>query len=243
MAGLVVLVGSVVAVAALGLFGWYAAVVPSSQVFGPALVSGPAQGRRVTLTFDDGPSPPYTEQILAILRERKISATFFVCGKNVERFPEIVRRIHAEGHTLGTHTYSHPFLYYCSRTRIAQEIDRTQDAIEEVTGFRPELFRPPYGGRWFGLYSVLRSRRMSVVQWSLAGHDWHADAEQIVSLTLRGLRGGAVILLHDGREAQEPNRVDRSNTVKALPAIIDGAIQKGFSFAALSDFLRNHPEA
>src|SRR2546428_147413 len=88
---------------ALGAFLYYACTVPSSQILGPTLVRGPAEGRRIALTFDDGPLSPFTEQVLDILRERRVPATFFVCGKNVERFPEILRRIHEEGHGLGDH--------------------------------------------------------------------------------------------------------------------------------------------
>jgi peptidoglycan/xylan/chitin deacetylase (PgdA/CDA1 family) len=134
-----------------GVVLWYACSVPSSRVFGPALVRGPRERRRVALTFDDGPAPPFTGQILDVLRDYRVPATFFVCGQNAERHPELVRRIHAEGHTLGNHTYSHPFLYIQSRQRIAEEIDRTQEVIGRLTGYRPRLFRPPYGVRWFGL--------------------------------------------------------------------------------------------
>ncbi len=224
-------------VAALGFLIWYACTLPSSQVLGPALVRGPAAGGRVALTFDDGPASPFTDQILDILRDRQVPATFFVCGINVERFPQIVCRIHAEGHTLGNHTYSHPFLYFRSRTKMADEIDRTQEAIQKITGHRPTLFRAPYGGRWFGLYPVLRERGMQVVQWSNAGYDWKNQAAAIVHATLKHLAPGSVILLHDGHKVRPPSETDRSNTVQALPAIIDGVLKAGFTFVSLRDFL------
>jgi peptidoglycan/xylan/chitin deacetylase (PgdA/CDA1 family) len=194
----------------------------------------------VALTFDDGPASPFTEQILEILRARKVPATFFVCGKNVERFPEILRRIHAEGHTVGNHTYSHPFLYFRSRARIAQEIDRTQEAIEKVTGQRPWYFRPPFGGRWFGLYPVLRERGLRLVNWSDTGYDWKkgdTSSADIARQTLKGLGAGSIILLHDGFEADPPRQVDQSRTVSALPAIIDAAREAGLTFVSLSDFV------
>ncbi len=97
----------------------YACIIPSSQVFSPVVNRGPAESRNVVLTFDDGPAPPFTEQILDILAEHGISATFFLCGKNVERHPEIARRIVREGHTIGNHTYSHPFLMGRSRRFMA----------------------------------------------------------------------------------------------------------------------------
>ena len=216
---------------------WYACSVPSSQVFGPALVHGPIDGRLITLTFDDGPASPFTEQILDILRERRVSATFFICGKNAERAPEILRRILAEGHTVGNHTYSHPFLYLRSRAAIAEEIDRAQEVIHKITGYRPEIFRPPYGGRWFGLVPVLQEREMRLVQWSNAGYDWRNESEAIVRATLQGLRPGSIILLHDGDRTCAPPNVDRSHIVRALPSIIDGALKMGFKFVPIREFL------
>ena len=218
----------------------YAWSVPQWQVFGPALIRGAATRRHVALTFDDGPVSPFTEQILDILRARKVPVTFFVCGKNVERFPEIVRRIQAEGHTLGNHTYSHPFLYFRSRSDIRTEIDRTQEAIEKVAGLRPSYFRPPFGAGWFGLHPVLRERGLRLVQWSDTGRDWKGGAgtaADIVRETLQGLGPGSIILLHDGRRVYPPQTVDQSNTVKALPEIIDAARSAGFTFVPLSEFL------
>lgn len=230
---------TLIPVAALAAALYYACSVPRSQLLGPALVRGPARGRRVALTFDDGPAPPYTEQILDILRDRKVPATFFVCGKNVERFPEILHRIQAENHAIGNHTYSHPFLYLKSRARIAEEIDRTQAIIERVTGQRPKFFRPPYGGRWFGLFLLLRERGMRAIQWSDTGFDWKKDfgPAEIVRATLRGLDAGSVILLHDGHNVFPPDQVDCSSTVAALPAIIEGAQKAGFAFVPLEEFL------
>jgi len=235
----------------------YAASVPSSQVFGPALVRGPREGNRVALTFDDGPSPA-TGEILDLLAERQIKATFFVCGRNAERHPEIIRRLAAEGHTLGNHTYSHPFAYLLGRRHLAEEIDRTQDVLERLTGQRPKLFRPPYGARWFGMFPVLRERGLKVVQWSDTGYDWQMDEAVIARATLEKLQPGSVILLHDSLEGTESfwvqlrrrllgrpgdvapaasPRADRSATVAALPAILDGAARAGLRFVSVEEFL------
>lgn len=211
----------------------YACIAPWSQLFGPALIRGPAASQSAVLTFDDGPAPPFTEQILDILAESKISATFFLCGKNVERHPEIARRIVREGHTIGNHTYSHPFLFPRSRKFIAQEVDRTQEAIERVTGVRPTLFRPPYGGRWFGLMPILRKRGLKLVMWSVAGFDWKYRTQAIIRITTRKMHHGAVILLHDGHEQPPPGGIDQSSTVQALPAIIEAATKAGLVFVPI----------
>ena len=232
--------GSVLApIAAGGALIYYACSVPTSQVLGRALVRGPAAGREVVLTFDDGPAEPFTGQILDILRRHRAPATFFCCGKNVARLPDLARRARHEGHTIGNHTWSHPLLYFKSRRRIEDEIDRTQEAIESVTGQAPAVFRPPYGVRWFGLFPALRARGLTDVQWSDTGYDWKArhDGGAIARLTLEKLRPGAVILLHDGRERREPRDVDASTTVAALPAIIEGVRRAGLEFAAIESFL------
>lgn len=239
---------------ALAIAVWYACSWPSSQVLGPALVRGPASDKRIALTFDDGPLEPYSGQILDILRSEGVRATFFVCGQNAEQHPEIVRRIHSEGHTLGNHTWSHPYLYFLGRKKIAEEIDRTQEAIRTATDQVPRLFRPPYGGRWFGLYAVLRERKMKLIQWSVNGFDWKLDTKAMVAAVCQNLSPGAVILLHDGRQAPggyldrilkkgtpgDGNiglRADASATVEALPAIIRQARDAGFEFVSVEDFL------
>jgi len=222
---------------AFGLwFGW-ACATPSSTFFRPVLNRGPQEGKRVALTFDDGPSPPFTEKVLDILRAHHVPATFFVCGRNVEEHPDLVRRIVAEGHEVGNHTDSHLFLFFKSRRRISAEIDRTQEIIERVIGSRPSFFRPPYGSRWFGLVPALRERGMHLVMWSAAGYDWRKDVRGITESALRELKPGAILLLHDGRETRPAAEIDRSRTVSALPAIIAGARQQGYTFVPLKEFV------
>ena len=222
---------------AFGLWFWWACSESSSTFFRPVLIRGPQEGKRISLTFDDGPAEPFTEQVLAILREHQVPATFFVCGKNVEKHPDLLRRIIAEGHEVGNHTYSHLFIFFKSRQRIAEEIDRTQAIIEKVIGSRPNIFRPPYGARWFGLVPTLLERGMHLILWSATGYDWKKDVQGITEAALRELKPGAVLLLHDGRETRPAAEVDRSGTVLALSAIIVGARQRGYTFVPLKDFL------
>lgn len=214
----------------------YGLADPQATLLGPAVVRWPDAGRReVALTFDDGPSVPYTAEVLDVLRERHVKATFFLCGANALRYPGLVRRIQAEGHVIGNHTYSHPYLYLERESRIADEIDRTQDVLERISGRRPTLFRPPFGVRWFTLWPLLRARRMTMVLWSVRGYDGALDARGIERATLEKLQPGAIILLHDGFETHAPEQVDRSATVRALPAIIEGARKAGYTFAQIRD--------
>ena len=215
----------------------YACTAPSSRIFKPVVTRGVRNGRRVALTFDDGPAAPFTEQILDILRAKNVTATFFVCGKNAERHPEILRRISQEGHTLGNHTYSHPLLFMKRRRKISDESDRAQAVIEKAAGVRPTLFRPPYGIRWPGLMPVLAERGMKMVMWSATGYDWKYQAAGIARATVAELKPGAVVLLHDGREVRPAQEVDRSATVEALPTVIDEARKAGFTFVSLQDFM------
>ena len=257
-----VIIGILILLSALDLLAialWYTCSWPQSQVLGPALIRGPSGDPRVALTFDDGPLPPFTEQILDILRERKIRATFFICGRNARQYPEIVRRIHSEGHAIGNHTWSHPYLYLLSRRKMAEEIDRTQDAIRQATGQEPVFFRPPYGARWFGLYGVLRERKMQLIQWSVTGYDWRLGAEGILAAVRTGMLPGAIILLHDGCQVPggylqrlfrkcapaiqtKPGKAaslqsGRWETVKALPEIIDCARAAGLDLVSVDEFL------
>ena len=223
----------------IGLLGLYVYLwsIPTLQWFTPAILRGPADGHRIALTFDDGPCAGYTEPILDILRERGVKATFFVCGRNVERSPELLRRIQAEGHTIGNHGYSHPYPFFHRRRFFAREVDRTQEVIERVTGKRARFFRPPFGARWLGLRPVLEARGLKLVNWSDTGYDWKLGRDAIVRETLKRLGPGSIVLLHDGRRAYAPEKVNRSATVQALPAILEGAAKAGLRFVSLEEWL------
>lgn len=205
-----------------------------STLLGPALVrlNDP---KSASLTFDDGPSPD-TARILDILKEKGVRATFFLCGANVERYPDLARRIVAEGHEVGNHTWSHRYLHLRARADIAGEIDRTQDAIEKATGVRPRWFRPPHGVRWFSLWSVLAERGMTLALWNCFPQEGASPARDIVARAEARLKPGSIILLHDGRDAFRPEGQNgRPTTVEALPQIIDHARRAGFAFVPLPE--------
>jgi peptidoglycan-N-acetylglucosamine deacetylase len=228
-------IAALLGVATIGVLA-YGLGAPSATLLGPALVRDsvlPGGPREIALTFDDGPSEPYTSQILDVLKANHVHATFFLCGSAAERYPDLVRRIKAEGHEIGNHTYSHPWLYLMDKDKIAGEIDRTQDVLQKISGTRPRLFRPPYGVRWFSLWPILQERGLTMVLWSMRGYDGRYGAADIARTSLEQLQPGGILLLHDGFEARRPAEVDRSATVRALPAIIAGARRAGYSFALL----------
>ena len=206
----------------------------SSQLFGPSVWRGPPDKKQIALTFDDGPSEatPYVLEVLDLFRVR---ATFFQCGKNVERLPGIARQVHEQGHEIGNHTWSHPRLIRCSAAHIRQEIGATQRAILDAAGVEPRLFRAPYGMRWFGLRPALREYRLTGVMWTVIGYDWEWEACEIADHVVSHASNGGIVCLHDGDRTR--SRVDRRNTVQALREILPKLCDRGYSFVLAPEFL------
>ena len=218
-------------VLSIGAFASYAFVHPASQVLGKTVVSGNPQSPKIALTFDDGPGEA-TPQILDILKTSNIRATFFLCASNVEKYPDISRRIANEGHEIGNHTYSHPYLFGMTPGKISYEIQRAQNLIEKITRSRPMTFRPPYGVRWFGVFPVLANFHLATVMWSVSGADWKYGPEQIKSRILERTKNGSIILLHDGLPPNESG--NRQATATALPEILK-ELRKRFEFVKVSE--------
>src|SRR5204863_6685277 len=126
----------------------------------------------VALTFDDGPSES-TPAILEVLAEAGARATFFQVGANALRLPDLARRVAREGHEIANHTQSHPRFYLCSPATISRQIEQAQQSLSEVHGREPTLFRPPYGARWFGMFSALERSKLRSVMWSVSSCDWN----------------------------------------------------------------------
>lgn len=220
--------------AGLGVLVWYAVAAPASQWLGRTLVQdAQPSANRLALTFDDGPGEA-TPLVLDLLRESGIRATFFLCGQNVERYPEYARRIAEEGHEIGNHTYSHPRLLWKTPGKIAWEIQRAQQIITHYTGRAPQLFRPPYGLRWFGLFPVLSQNGLTAVMWSVHGLDWKLPASEIANRILRGVAPGAIILLHDGVPPRESG--NRQPTVEALAKILL-SLKGQYQFVTISEMV------
>ena len=183
----------------------------------------------VAMTFDDGPHPQNTPKLLDILRERNIKATFYVIGRNVELYPEITRRIVAEGHEIGNHTYTHGNMTKMSDAKVRKELDTTRDAIAGATGVKPRTMRPPYGG-------LLQSERSWIgseygyptIMWAVDPRDWQRPGPAVVtSRILSATTPGAIVLAHDLH----------APTVTAMPATLDGLLKKGYQFVTVSQLL------
>jgi peptidoglycan/xylan/chitin deacetylase (PgdA/CDA1 family) len=183
----------------------------------------------IAMTFDDGPHPTNTPRLLDILRQRNIKATFYVIGQNVQRYPEITRRIVAEGHEIGNHTWSHTKLTTLGDSSVQEELRRTQDAIVAATGVKPRTMRPPYGAL------LTRQREMvfnefgyPTVLWSVDPEDWRRPGVDVVcSRILGGASNGAIILAHDLH----------APTVDAMPQTLDRLLERGYRFITVSQML------
>ncbi len=227
--------------AALGLLGYAALLlcgvfILRLRVFADAIVRGPRDARGVALTFDDGPHPQWTPRVLRLLAKNQASATFFLVGRKVEQHPGVVRDILAAGHAVGLHSYAHDRLFSLrGERRVREDLERGIAAIERVTGRRPLLFRPPIGHTNPTIARVADALGLIVVGWTIAGRDGIAQArpEHVIARVCRGLRDGAIILLHDA-----PERGDREPAaVRALSVILDAIAARRLEVVPVSRWL------
>jgi peptidoglycan/xylan/chitin deacetylase (PgdA/CDA1 family) len=206
----------------------------NSPVFGRALGSLPGGGRTraVALTFDDGPNPDATPRILDALGNAGVRATFFLLGRHVDRWPDIARRVAAEGHTVANHGWHHRKLHRATPALVRRDLEMGTDSIERATGIRPHLFRAPHGFRAPWVTPIAASLGQRTVGWSLGV--WDSDrpgADAIARRTIEGARAGSILLLHDG-DGYDPLG-DRMQTADAIPEIVRGLRERGFSFVTV----------
>lgn len=219
--------------AAVGAMAW-AVRGRSSQVFGPSAWRGRPGRKALALTFDDGPGPA-TLEILDILAEHKLPATFFQCGENVLRAPGLSEAVSAGPHEIGNHSHTHPNFAFESADAILTEFRRAQDAILQATSRAPALMRAPYGVRWFGFREMQERLKLTGVMWSVIGRDWKLPADAIAERVLANVDDGAIICLHDGRGIRKDP--DVSATVEAVRRIVPALLAKGYHFKTVSELL------
>jgi peptidoglycan/xylan/chitin deacetylase (PgdA/CDA1 family) len=193
------------------------------------LVRGPVAGARVCLTFDDGPHPEHTPRLLDVLREHDVPATFFVIGREAERYPDLVRWIAAEGHLIGQHTFSHAEPGQTSTADLMEDMRRADEALAGILGWAPKLFRPPKGKMTAGKCWRLWWCGKTVVLWSVDPKDYACrSAVQVAGwFEEHPLAAGDVVLLHD----------KWPYAAAVLPQVIDRARRQGLQFATLSEWL------
>ncbi|NEW09839.1 polysaccharide deacetylase family protein [Paenibacillus sp. SYP-B3998] len=187
----------------------------------------------VALTFDDGPNPDYTPQILDVLKQYEAKATFFVLGKRVQMYPQIAIREVNEGHEIANHTYDHHFLKHVSPSKLKEEIEQTQDIIFDITEQTPHVFRPPGGFYDQSLIELAKQDRFTVVMWS-----WYQDTkdwkkpgvDKIVNSVLSNIHNGDIILFHDLAG-------DCTQTVEALKIVLPELKKQGYQFLTVTDLI------
>lgn len=202
-----------------------APAAPKRHSYNSCNVDGPY----IAITFDDGPKPGQTDRLLDILKERGIKATFFVIGKNVAAYPDLIRRMVEEGHEVGNHTWNHPSLTKVGAAGVANEIKQTDAAIVAAGAPQPVIMRPPYGATNAALNKRLSEEfGQKVILWSVDPLDWKIrKASHVTQEILENTKPGGIVLAHD----------IHASTVDAMPATLDGLLAKGFKFVTVSELI------
>lgn len=214
----------------------YAVFDRRAPIFGRIISRGRPRAPAIAITFDDGPTEPYTSQILDVLRRFGARATFFVLGARAQEAPEPLRRAAREGHEIGNHTWDHAALPLRTPGALRTTIRRTSDVVENITGTRPRVFRAPFGWRNPWLDGAARREGCEPIAWTVGVYDTaRPGADAIVRRAVEGFVDGSILLLHDGRSL-DPNP-DASQVVDALPRILREAQRQGFRLLTVSELL------
>lgn len=207
-------------------------ITPKFQLFGDYASCIKTSRKVVALTYDDGPNPPFTKDLIDLLEELRVKATFFVIGQNVEKHPEIAELLISQGHELGNHSYSHVHLIGRSLSFIGSQIEKTDSLLRDLGLEKTTHFRSPFGFKFLVLPWILMRMNRKNILWNIDPKDYEANShESIVQHVLQTVSPGSIILLHDGGG-------DRSNTVKATEIIVHELRSRGYEFKTISDLLR-----
>ncbi|WP_373534961.1 polysaccharide deacetylase family protein [Microcoleus sp.] len=188
----------------------------------------------VALTYDDGPYPPYTNQLLDILDRYQVKATFFEIGRNIEKHPEIVKAIAARGDELANHSYSHKDMMFKPREYLLSEIEKTDKLLLELGVKQDSIsFRPPWGRRFIGLSYLVSQMHKKLIMWDVDSQDYEKThtVDDIANQVINNVRPGSIVVMHDGGG-------DRSKTVAATEIIVKTLQSKGYSFKTVSELLK-----
>jgi len=217
----------------------YQSIAPTGQWFGRAFCGLPRGSKQIALTFDDGPNEPHTLRLLEVLARHNVRATFFVIGRYALQRPDVVREIAGQNHVIGNHTFTHPLLIFQSNSQIRSELMNCRKAIADAIGEHSNLFRPPWGGRRPGVFRLVREFDLDPIMWNVTGYDWDApSADYIEKKVISRIRGGSVVLLHDG--GHKTFGTDRSKTIQAVDRIIS-RYKGDHEFVTIPEMMRKSP--
>jgi len=190
----------------------------------------------VAFTFDDGPNEIYTPQLLDIFAREEVKATFFLLGEHVEKYPEIVKRIHSEGHEIGNHSFSHSFLPLYTKSYVKRQIESTSALLEKTVGLTPSYFRPPMGLFTPSVLDAISESGMTAVVGEVYPRDpYNPGTDKIVERVLSRIEPGSIIILHDSGTF---GKIDRSQTIAAVPIIIDRLRDRGYRFLTVGELMK-----
>src|SRR5271157_5901128 len=224
------------AAAAAAVVAGYQTMAPTGQWYGQTFTGRPGDSRQIALTYDDGPNDPHTLRLLDVLARHEVKATFFMIGRYVQQRPEIARAVAHAGHVIGNHTFTHPLLTFMSEREIRQQLSDCRAALQDAIGEPSNLFRPPFGGRRPAVLRAARRLGLEPIMWSVTGYDWNAPPASVIQRKVASqIRGGDVILLHDGGHKQMG--ADRSQTVIATDHLITRYKSEGYEFVTIPEMM------
>jgi len=223
-----VLIGLTAAAAAAG----YQSMSPTGQWYGRTFTGGIRGSKRIALTYDDGPNDPHTLKLLDVLAKHNVRATFFMIGRFVRQRSDIARAVAQAGHVIGNHTFTHPLLIFESDAQTRIQLVDCRQALQDAIGEHSSLFRPPFGGRRPATITIAREIGLQTVMWNVTGYDWTAPPAPVIeNKVARQMRGGDVILLHDG--GYRALGADRAQTVTATDNLIRRYKDQGREFVTV----------
>jgi len=212
----------------------YQSMAPTGQWFGKTFAAGARGSQQIALTYDDGPNDPHTLRLLEVLAKHDVKATFFMIGKFLRERPDIAREVASAGHVIGNHTFTHPLLIFQSAAETRQQLLDCRAALTDAVGEHSNLFRPPFGGRRPATLRIARELGMQTVMWNVTGYDWNAPPASVIEKKVaRQMRGGDVILLHDGGHGAMG--ADRAQTVIATDNLIRRYKGEGYEFGTVEE--------
>ncbi|KIL40070.1 polysaccharide deacetylase [Gordoniibacillus kamchatkensis] len=200
------------------------------RLFGPGANHMRSAAHSIALTFDDGPDPTYTPQLLDLLKLYDIKATFFVVGIHAQQHPELIRRMHREGHLIGVHNYIHHANAFMTPGKVRRQLDHAVNVVESIIGVKPCYYRPPWG--IINLFDFWLFKRFRIILWSIIVGDWRSAGgkQKIKRRLMRKLRGGSVIVLHDSGQTLGANKDAPVYMLEALREFITETLAKGYTF-------------
>ena len=228
------LIGTGLTAAAAASAVGYQSMAPTGQWYGRTFAGGMRGSKQIALTYDDGPNDPHTMKLLDVLAKHGVRATFFMIGHYVQQRPDIARAVAQAGHVVGNHTFTHPLLIFKSAEQTRTELVKCRSALQDAIGEHSNLFRPPFGGRRPATLRVARSLGLETVMWNVTGYDWNAPPAAVIEKKVaRQMRGGDVILLHDG--GHRAMGADRAQTVIATDSLIHQYKDQGYEFVTTEE--------